>query len=253
VNHVILWGNCIKKRERLAGTFARHLNRMKNMKNRIVCYVFLVVLFCIGSNVARAQNVALGVRFMPTFSSFDIKTSSGGTVSGTVSLGFGVGALVAVDFSKHFGVQGEIIYSSLSQEHTEQDIARKIKLRYVNIPLLLTFNTGRTKLVNFNVVAGPQIGLNVGSSLLTSGNTSSDSTQAILAVRKGDIGIGYGLGLDFGLNPARTIRLDIGFRGVLGLFDISDNNTTLSTNSYYILDRSHVKANAAYLGLSFIF
>lgn len=223
------------------------------MKNRIAGYALLLVLSLSFVGQSAAQRVALGVRFMPTFSTFDIKTSSGGTVSGTISLGFGVGAQLAVGITKHIGVQGEFIYSSLAQKNTEQNVERKIKLKYVNIPLLIAFNTGRSKMINLNVVAGPQIGVSVGSSLRTSGGNNSDTLQAVLAVRKGDLGFAYGVGLDFGLNPARTVRLDVGFRGVLGLFDISDHSGTLSTDSYYILDRSHVRANSAYIGLSFLF
>lgn len=221
------------------------------MKNRIAGYALLLSLSFVGQSAA--QRVALGMRFMPTFSTFDIKTSSGGTVSGTISLGFGVGAQLAVGITKHIGVQGELIYSSLAQKHTEQDVERKIKLKYVNIPLLVAFNTGRSKMINLNVVAGPQIGVSVGSSLRTSGGASSDTAQAVLAVRKGDLGFAYGIGLDFGLNPAHTVRLDVGFRGVLGLFDISDHGGTIATNAYYILDRSHVRANSAYVGFSFLF
>ena len=127
-----------------------------------------------------------------------------------------------------------------------------MKLQYVNIPLLLSLNTGKSKAVNLNVVAGPQIGISVGSKLLTSGDDGTGS-QGIVSVKKGDLGFAYGAGLDFGLNPARNIRLGIGYRGVVGLFDISDNNNTLVTNSFYVLDRSRVKVNAIYLGFSFLF
>lgn len=53
-------------------------------------------------------------RFMPIFSSFEMKTSSGDTVKGEVTLGYGVGGLLAINFSNHVGIQGEVIYNSLS-------------------------------------------------------------------------------------------------------------------------------------------
>lgn len=226
---------------------------MENIKNTILTYALLVALSLFGALKTTAQRVAVGLRFMPTFSTFDIKSSSGNTISGTISLGYGVGAQLAVGINRYLGVQGEIVYSSLAQKHTEQDVERKIKLQYVNIPLLMSFNSGRTKMINLNIVAGPQIGVNVGSSLRTSGGINSDTARAVLAVRNGDLGFAYGIGLDFGLNEARTVRLDVGFRGVLGLFDISDHSGPISGNSYYLLDQSHVNANSAYMGLSFLF
>jgi hypothetical protein len=132
-------------------------------------------------------------------------------------------------------------------------LQRKIDLKYVNVPLLLSLNTDKSKLVNLNVVVGPQFGINVGSSITTSGQYSSNNKQPVLSVRKNDVGIAYGAGLDFGLNAARTIRLGVGYRAVMGLLDVSNNNQTLTTDSYYVLDRSHIKSHSAHAGLSIMF
>ncbi|KRP07614.1 MAG: hypothetical protein ABR94_08265 [Sphingobacteriales bacterium BACL12 MAG-120802-bin5] len=135
----------------------------------------------------------------------------------------------------------------------ENDVEQQLNLRYVNIPLLLSLNTGKTKAINFNAVAGPQVGFNVGSSLSHSSEQNPDQPQALLSVKKGDIGFAYGAGIDFGLNPEKTIRLGMGYRGVLGLLDISDSSNTTTTEGYYVLDRSKLKTNAAYIGLSILF
>lgn len=200
-----------------------------------------------------AQKAEFGLRFMPTVSSLNLMTSSGGQVEGKATLGYGFGALLGFNFSDHVGIQGEVIYSSSSQKYTEVDLERKVNLRYVNIPLLLSLNTGKTKAVNLNIVAGPQLGLSAGSSVHLSGGDETGQPIAVVSVKKGDIGFAYGIGVDFGLNAARTIRLGLGYRGVSGLFDISDNNRSITTNSFYILDRTHVKSNAAYIGLSILF
>jgi len=215
-------------------------------------YVFSVMLLSLCFTSAYAQKAEFGLRLMPTFSKFDIQTSSGGVVKGEGQFGLGFGAFLGYNFSDYIGIQGEVIYSTYSQKYRELEIERKVKLQYVNIPLLLSLNTGKSKAVNLNVVAGPQIGISVGSKLFTSGDDGTGS-QGIVSVKKGDLGFAYGAGLDFGLNPARNIRLGIGYRGVIGLFDISDNNNTLVTNSFYVLDRSRVKVNAIYLGFSFLF
>ncbi|MBK7408386.1 MAG: PorT family protein [Saprospirales bacterium] len=224
---------------------------MKYQRN-IILFISLVALLFVFAIKADAQKAEFGLRFMPTFSAFEMKTSSGGTVKGEVTLGFGAGALLGFNFSKHVGVQGELIYSTVSQKYKELDVERKVNLRYFNIPLLLSLNTNKTGLVNLNIVGGPQIGISAGSELFTSG---SDGTgpEAVLSVKKGDLGFAYGAGIDFALNQAHTFRLGLGYRGVLGLFDISNNTGTIATNAYYIIDRTHINTNAIYFGISLLF
>lgn len=195
----------------------------------------------------------IGFRFMPTFTSLALN-AEGGTVETSTVLSYGYGGVLGFNFSDHFGLQLEVMYSSLAQKYKLRDRENTIKLRYFNIPLLLRFNTDYSKAVNFNVVVGPQLGLNVGSSLDADANgAGTDTLQARLAVKKGDIGIAYGAGLDFGVGTSGSVRFNIGFRGVMGLVDISDRSNNLTTNQYYILDRSKVKTYAGYIGVTFAF
>lgn len=207
----------------------------------------LALLFTFQSHAQRAE---FGLRFMPTYSSTDIQFSTGGQVEGSAKLGFGLGAVLGFNFNEIVGVQAEAIYSSTSQKYTEADTEREITLKYVNVPLMLSLNTGKTKAFNFNVVGGPQIGISVGSSITDDG---TNALNPILDVKKGDLGVAFGAGVDFGVNPAKNIRVGIGYRGVRGLLDISDNNTTLTTDSYYVFDKARNKSNAGYIGLSFLF
>ena len=217
-----------------------------------MCISAAALLF-VGILKADAQKAELGFRLMPTFSSFQMQTSTGGTVKGKVMFGFGAGALLGFNFTDNVGIQGEVIYNSLSQKYTELDVERKVNLKYVNIPLMLSLNTGKTQPVNANIVAGLQIGVSVGSSVTTSGGDGTNTLQPILLIKKGDLGFAYGAGVDFGINPSKTFRLGIGFRGVYGLFDISNNNASATTDSYYILDKTHIKTYSGYIGISFLF
>lgn len=226
---------------------------MKNLKLKVIMYTSVATLLLVSSLKVNAQKAEFGMRFMPTVSSFDLQSSSGGKVQGEATLGYGVGALLGFNFSDHVGVQGEVIYSSLNQKYTEQDVETNVNLKYINIPLLLSLNTNKTGPVNLNLVGGPQIGISVGSDVFTSGGNDADGTQPVVSVKKGDLGLAYGAGVDFGINPSGAIRLGFGFRGVYGLFDISDNNSSTTTDSYYILDRTHMKTYAAYAGLSILF
>lgn len=196
------------------------------------------------------QKVGVGLRFMPTISSIKLNSPSGGVVKGEAVLGFGFGGLVGFNFTDNVGIQGEVIYSSIAQRYKEANTSREVKLNYLNIPILLSLNTGRYKKINYNLVLGPQMGINLGSNITTKGE---DSAQAVLVVRKGDLGFAYGAGADFALNPKHSFRLGIGFRGVYGLIDISNNTNTINQNSFYIIDKTNVQSYSLYTGISFLF
>lgn len=199
------------------------------------------------------HRVEFGFRFMPTVSAFKMKTSSGGVVQGQATLGYGIGGLVAFNFTNHVGVQAEIIYNSLTQKYKDAELDRTLKVKYVNFPLLLSLNTGKSKPVNLNFVIGPQIGYNIGSSVETSGSNGSDTMQAIVVMKKADVGFAYGAGLEFALNETRTIRLDFGFRGVFGFLDISQPTTGTNTRTFNVIDRNNIKTYSAYTGIAFLF
>jgi opacity protein-like surface antigen len=198
-----------------------------------------------------AQSTEFGIRAMPTVSNFEIHNASGGVIKGEAKVGFGAGAFLGFNFTDHIGLQVEAIYNTYSQKYTEADNDYRVDLKYVNIPLLLSYNTNKLEAVNLNIVAGPQIGISVGSDIFNGNNDPNN--DAVLDVKNGDLGFAYGAGLDFGLNEAKTVRLGLGFRGVLGLFDISDNSQSIATENYYVLERTNVKTYSAYLGFSIMF
>lgn len=196
------------------------------------------------------KGLYFGVEFLPTFTHFDVAQVNGGTYKTSFVLGYGFGALLGVNVTDHFGLQGEVLYSALAQKYTDpSNIERRIDLNYINIPLLAVFNTNVSKPVNLNLAVGPQIGINVGSKVNTESGAGVDTVGAVLAVKTGDLGFAYGAGLDFGLGP--KVQLSVGYRGVIGLVDISDNSQTTETSQYYVLDKAHVSTYAGYVGLKF--
>ena len=192
-----------------------------------------------------------GLEFLPTFTHFDVTQVDGGVFKTNFVLGYGFGGFVGVNLGDHAALQGEVLYSALSQKYTDQsNIQRRIDLNYINVPLLLVLNTNISKPVNLNIAAGPQLGLNVGSKVNDVGSGAGvDTVAAVVAVKTGDVGVAYGAGIDFGLGS--TMKLSIGYRGVLGLVDISDKSQTLETNQYYILDKAHIATYAGYVALRF--
>jgi opacity protein-like surface antigen len=225
---------------------------MKTIKKLLLSISFTLVLLSCTLMTNAQKKFEFGFRYMPTISDFEMNSSTGGTVTSEANVGYGVGALLGWNFSKHVSVQAEIIYSSISQKYSENDVEHQVNLKYINIPLLLSLNTNKYGPVNLSLVGGPQIGLNVGSEVNTTGGDGTVTSEAVISIKKSDIGVAYGLGVDFGLNEAKTFRLGLGYRGVLGLIDISDNNKSIDSDEYYIVDQAKIKTHAIYIGLSFL-
>jgi len=207
------------------------------MKKTLI--IFGLLSFCFGTISAQDsvmveapkttfRVVEFGLRFMPTMSSVFMDASSGGTVKGEATFGLGVGALLGFNLTKHIGVEVDVIYNSLSQKYTDEGLDRVMNVRYLNIPLMLSLNTGNSNPVNLKVEFGPAVGVNLASSVTSSG----DTLTTVLTTKQTDVGVAYGAGLEFLLNESRTIRLDVGYRGVYGI---------------------KVRTNSAYIGFTFLF
>jgi hypothetical protein len=193
----------------------------------------------------------IGVRFLPTATALSFNTANGQVITGSAALNYGYGVMVAANFSKNIGLQAEVDYLDISQTYKDQDLERQIHLNYLNIPVMLSLNTDKTKPVNFNVVVGPQFGVNVGSNINTnSGTNSADTMRAVIAVKQGDIGVAYGAGFEFALNKQHTFRFDLGFRGMYGLVNI--NSTVTGANTYNVLVDASRKSYGGYAGLTFV-
>lgn len=207
-----------------------------------------------GSPKPEFKKGYVGVRALATFTSIRIKNIDNSTIATDFIVGYGGGAVVGMNFTKNIGLQAEVLYTMLAQKYKDNNnIERSLKVNYVNIPLLFTLNTDVSRVVNLNVCAGPQLGINTGSSLKAESSNSEnpDTVHAVLSVKAGDVGFAYGIGVDFMLAP--SLKLSVGYRGVQGLIDVSDKSKSATTNEYYILDRAHVNTYSAYAGLALCF
>jgi opacity protein-like surface antigen len=226
-------------------------NKMKGNALRIIATIFVIISV---AGILSAQDLRrgeFGIRYMPTFSALDLNASNNDIIEGSASLSHGFGVMLGVNLSRHFGFQGEINYYQISQSFRDQDLNNEIEIRYLNIPLLISMNTSKEKRLNFNAVAGPQFGLNVGASIKSTGTEDPENLDAVVAIKKGDIGFAYGAGVEFALNMNHSVRLDLGYRGFYGLVDM--NATKTSENTYNVIAKASRKTNAVYLGITFLF
>jgi opacity protein-like surface antigen len=195
----------------------------------------------------------IGGRALATFSYFRVQNAGGDELSATTDATYGGGGLLGVNFGRNVGMQLEVLYSQYAQKFKDAGVNRSVRINYVNIPLLLMLNTNVAAPVNFNICGGPQLDINTGSKIESHeiAGTDEHQTTAVLAVKASDIALAFGAGLDF--NIANAVTLNIGYRGVYGLIDISDKSKTITTDQYYILNRSNVQTHSAYAGLNILF
>lgn len=96
------------------------------------------------SEPADFNRVELGFRFMPTVSSFRMEGVGDNTIESKATLGYGMGGFLGLNLSNHVGISGELLYFSLSQKFKDEELGRTIKVPYINIPILLSFSTGKS-------------------------------------------------------------------------------------------------------------
>lgn len=195
----------------------------------------------------------IGVRYMPTFSSMSLRTYNGEIVQGDVTLSHGVGAMLGVNFSKNIGLQAEVNYLEITQKYKDRSLDRQVNVSYLNVPVLLSLNTDKSRIVNLNFVAGPQFGFNIGSSVKGYDYGETETVRATFGASGTDIGLAYGTGLEIALNRMHTVRLDLGYRGFYGLVDGNANQTSDNPDTFNIYVKGSRKTHAAYLGLTACF
>jgi opacity protein-like surface antigen len=226
---------------------------MKKLKIKLMAFTALTALM-FSSNIAiQAQTETtkkgeFGLHYMPTFTKIDVRDSQGNVIPGSVSLQNGFGMLLGFNISNHIGIQGEINYLSISQKYKDASLDREVSIRYINVPLLLTYNTNKSAQFNINFVAGPEFGFNTGADINTSGTEGTDSVQAVVVLKKGNVGLAYGAGLEFAMNKNRTCFFELGYRGFYSFVDVTA--TVDNKENYNAIVEIPKNRNSVYVGLT---
>lgn len=203
-------------------------------------------------NTSSWKGLHAGVIGQATFTNVKVK-SENSSISTSYVVGYGAGGFIGYFFNQNAELRIEGLYSSLAQEISVNGSKSTLNLSYINFPLLFGFHTSYNKPISFNIMAGPQLGINTASSVDVDGNSEIDTVNATINIKPADIGIAYGAGIDFGFGPERLLHLNVGFRGVYGIVDIGEDSNNNTTSAYYILDRSKLKTYSGYAGLSYKF
>jgi len=141
-------------------------------------------------------------------------------VDGTESrTGFMAGAYVNIGVPMSpVSIQPEVLYSQLGAEDSEAGNTVKIKLDYIQVPVLAKFDFASPGPVAPNVYFGPYIGFNVNAEAEVSDGTASLSGDIKDEIKDTDFGVVVGAGVDI-------TKFNIGVRYGAGLTKVFEDDS----------------------------
>ena len=159
-----------------------------------------------------AQETNFGIK-----AGLNLYNINGDNSSYDTKLGFHAGVIGHIHLSRQFAVQPELVYSAQGAKYTFENVETKIKLGYINLPIILQymFDNG------LRLQAGPQLGLLLNAKSETN-NVSTDIKDNINTI---DFALSAGVGY---VNPSSGIGVDARYN--LGLSNINDDGPGKSTN-----------------------
>ncbi|MDO7854018.1 porin family protein [Hymenobacter convexus] len=173
--------------------------------------VFTLALLAGVAGAARAQDVSLGLKAGPTYSSF-VGTQA---PNQTYVFGFHAGGFANIGLTKLFAFQPEVLYSQKGSDLGVVDF----RLHYLDVPLAFHVNAD-----GLFFEAGPQVGFLLAAKAKT-GNTSTDIRSSYNTV---DFGYLAGLGYQRKTGLGIGLRYNGGFTNIEKSFTVG--NVTVQNN-----------------------
>jgi hypothetical protein len=137
---------------------------------------------------------------------------------------FHVGAVANIPLGEMIGLQPEVVFSSQGASASEEGIDLKIKLTYVNIPVMVDVKLAE----GFSLQGGPQIGINVGAKLDVDGETEDiDDIETI------DLGVGIGAQYKLPMGVFFQARYTIGLTDLDSESNVTNSVASLSVGWFF--------------------
>jgi hypothetical protein len=140
-----------------------------------ITFILAALIMTLGAN---AQNLKFGAK-----AGLNVATMSAASYRGEkektpgMTIGFHVGGYVNYAISDIFAIQGELLYSGQgSNKKDEQSGETKIRMGFINIPLLAEFKFIPT-VPEFSVFGGVQVGFNISRKVTWSDGSSASGSK----------------------------------------------------------------------------
>ena len=171
----------------------------------------IIALLISGTASAQHGNLHSAFGIKAGMNIYNLNTDDNADLN--TKIGFNAGLLGHIHLNKHIAMQPELVYSSQGSKYPAPGSSDgKIKLNYINIPVLFQymFDNG------FRIEAGPQVGFLV-SAKNELGNVKTDIKDQFNTV---DFGVGAGVSY---VNPPTGLGIDARYN--FGLTDIANVGT----------------------------
>ena len=145
-----------------------------------------------------------------------------------------IGGFMTYDFIPMFGLQPEVLYSMKGASGTTQSVSYTFSLNYIEIPVLLKFYIPLApgSPISANLYAGPDFAFNVASSVETTFNGQTTTTDESNITKGFDFNIMFGGGIGFNVGP--TV-LGVELRYSLGTGTAANDGTDVKNGVFALL------------------
>jgi hypothetical protein len=191
----------------------------------------ILILSALGLIFTMPLRAEIGVKGGMTLSGLQSSTGDyrhvlgyemSGLSGGKPLMGFQVGLFITFDLSRRFQIQPEIYYTLRGGDHSTtylyDDIVYKVKIFYVEIPVILKYKIVAGRTFSSAVCAGPYAAFKLKAEKQTR-IWKEDEVTTLPNVRSFDYGLILGLTVEYAIGSGRA-HLDL--RSGLGMNNIMD-------------------------------
>jgi hypothetical protein len=202
------------------------------------------------ANVPDQTGFHIGIRYQPVFGNLDVNTAGGNQVSASMQASHGFALSLNYYFNNWIGTHLEAMYARHTYEYDDAGATRRVNMSYLSFPVMASLNTNFGRGINFNIAAGPYLGVSLGAD--TDVDANGGQAEATVNVNTFDFGVAYGGGLDFAFGVNHGVHIRVGYRGTTGLIDLADSGVQTGGNQVTVIaEGSRIQTHGAYLGLMF--
>jgi hypothetical protein len=187
------------------------------------------VTACIGLTIglsavasfAGAQDIEFGIKAGASLADLNDPDDAFGDAESSTRNGFVAGAFVAFPLGDNFSLQPEALFAQKGAQFEFEDLDSKLKLDYVEVPLLLKLRSGDDGFRPY-VLAGPYVGFRMKAEAeVDAGEDGTSTTDLEDETKSTDYGAVAGVGLEI---PAGSGAFLIEARYTRGLTNIASDD-----------------------------
>ena len=164
---------------------------------RLIPIVLALIVGSSGMAAAQDAPVAVGVKAGVNFANLNFDADDA-SVNFDQRKGFVGGLFVVWPANSLVALQSEVLYSQKGAQIEEGGMTAKLKLDYVDIPVLARVSSPASGGASFHVFAGPSFAVRVSAKTEANFEGEEESEDVDDDVERFDLGLVAGAGLEFG-------------------------------------------------------